>query len=57
MRMDLPTATEWQLLQAFQRKNSLNIICEQLAALEPSMDVATLLPLFVQRGWIVDFSI
>jgi hypothetical protein len=57
MRIDLPTLTEWQLLQAFQEKNQLNIICEKLATVEPSINVATLLPLFVQRGWIVDFSV
>ncbi|MGB3535464.1 MAG: DNA-binding domain-containing protein [Microcoleaceae cyanobacterium] len=57
MRMDLPTLTEWQLLQAFQTKNQLEIICENLANLEPSVDVAALLPLFVQRGWIVNFLI
>ncbi len=57
MRMDLPTPAEWQLLQAFQTKNQLEIICENLATVEPCIDVAALLPRFVQRGWIVDFSI
>lgn len=57
MRIDLPTVAEWQLLQAFQTQNKLEIICEKLATAEPSIDVASLLPLFVQRGWIVNFSI
>ncbi len=57
MRMDLPSSAEWQLLQEFQAKNKLETVCENLAAFEPPIDVAALLPLFVQRGWIVDFSV
>ncbi len=56
MRMELPSLEEWQLLQAFQTKTKLETICENLAALESPVDVGALLPLFVQRGWIVDFS-
>ena len=57
MRLDLPSQAEWQLLKAFQTENPLETICEHLAAQEPSVEVASLLPLFVQRGWIVSFSI
>ena len=57
MRIDLPNDAEWQLLKAFQGKNTFEIICENLVTNEPTIHVSSLLPLFVQRGWITDFSI
>ncbi|MGK7876052.1 MAG: putative DNA-binding domain-containing protein [Xenococcaceae cyanobacterium] len=57
MRIDLPTDAEWQLLKAFQAENLFEIVCEDLAADEPAIDVASLLPLFVQRGWVAGFSL
>ena len=57
IRIDLPNDSEWQLLKSFQAKNSFESVCENLAAKEPPIDVASLLPLFVQRGWVAGFSI
>ncbi len=57
MRIDLPTPSEWQLLKAFKAQDKLETICENLAHQNPPIDVSSLLPLFVQRGWIVNFSI
>lgn len=52
MRIDLPNEQEWELLKAFQGNYAFEVICEKLASL---VDVGSLLPLFVQRGWIADF--
>jgi len=57
MRLDLPTAEEWQILQAFQQGNRFESICERLCDREPAIDVASLLPTFVQRGWVAGFSL
>ncbi|MDM8560722.1 putative DNA-binding domain-containing protein [Candidatus Parabeggiatoa sp. HSG14] len=58
MRIDLPTEEEWQLLKAFQAKKPFETICEDLAVgYEPAHGVSALLTQFVQRGWIVDFSV
>ena len=54
MHMDLPTEQEWELLKAFQGKERFELVCEKLA---DRLDVGSLLPLFVQRGWIADFSL
>ncbi|NEP11150.1 MAG: DUF2063 domain-containing protein [Symploca sp. SIO2C1] len=55
MRIDLPTEEEWQLLKAIRAKKRFEKVCEDLAAEEPAIDVAPLLPLLVQRGWIAGF--
>ncbi|MBC6475268.1 MAG: putative DNA-binding domain-containing protein [Hormoscilla sp. GM102CHS1] len=52
MRIDLPNEQEWELLKAFQGNYAFEVVCEKLASL---VDVGSLLPLFVQRGWIADF--
>jgi len=57
MRLDLPNDEEWLLLKAFANQDSFGSICEGLAGGESPVDVATLLPVFVQRGWIAGFSI
>lgn len=57
MRIDLPTPSEWQLLKAFKAQDKLETICENLAHQDPTIDVSSLLPIFVQRGWIVSFAI
>ena len=57
MRMELPSLAEWQLLQGFQTHDTLDSICETLATVDPEIDVGALLPLFVQRGWIVNFEV
>ena len=54
MRIDLPSDPEWEFLKAFQSHEPFEVVCEQLAA---RVDVSTLLPLFVQRGWIATFSV
>lgn len=53
MRIDLPNEQEWALLKAFQGNDSFEVICENLGDV---VDVGSLLPLFVQRGWIADFE-
>ena len=53
MRIDLPNDSEWKLLKAFQGNDSFEAICEKLDGV---VDVGSLLPLFVQRGWIADFD-
>ncbi|NEO16571.1 MULTISPECIES: DNA-binding domain-containing protein [unclassified Moorena] len=57
MRIELPTKAEWQLLKAFQGENRFEAVCQDLAADELAIDVASELPRFVQRGWIARFSI
>ncbi|MEB3340826.1 DNA-binding domain-containing protein [Okeania sp.] len=57
MRIDLPKDDEWELLTVFQGNYPVEIICEKLVDVESEVDVGLLLPLFVQRGWITNFSI
>jgi len=57
MRIDLPTEEEWELLKALLAKERFEKICEHLATEEPAIDVASLLPLLVQRGWIGGFAL
>ena len=54
MHIDLPTEQEWELLKAFQVNDRFELVCEKLG---DRVDVGSLLPLFVQRGWIADFSL
>lgn len=54
MRIDLPSKPEWELLKAFQNNDTFEAICEKLAG---TVDVSSWLPVFVQRGWIADFSV
>ena len=56
-RIDLPTDAEWQLLQAFAAGDRFGPICSQLATHSPVVDVAALLPVWVQRGWMAGFSV
>ena len=57
MRIDLPNNEEWELLNIFQENYPFEIVCEKVADIEPKVDVGSLLPLFVQRGWISDFCL
>jgi hypothetical protein len=60
LRLDFPTLQEWKLLNAFARKESLGKVIESYATIfnhDESLDLNSLLSLFVQRGWIVDFSV
>jgi hypothetical protein len=54
MHMDFPTESEWELLSAFQAKAPFGQICQQLS---DTVDVESLFPLFVQRGWITCFAL
>ena len=53
MRIDLPREPEWELLKAFQSHDIFEAICDRLA---DKVDVTALFPVFVQRGWIANFS-
>lgn len=53
MRLELPNEDQWQLLRAFQLKLPFVVACERLSGI----DVAALLPQFVQQGWIAGFSL
>jgi hypothetical protein len=60
IRMDFPTLQEWKLLQAFAQQQSLEAIARRhctMANSQENIDLDSLLPLFVKRGWIVNFSI
>ena len=57
MRLELPHDEEWELLQAFAAQESFGDICGRLITQSPPLDVPSLLPLFVQRGWIAGFSL
>ncbi len=57
LRIDRPNETEWHLLQAFKSGLKFAEICDRLGSHEPVIDVASLLPLWVQRGWITGFSL
>ncbi len=56
-RIDLPNEADWQLLQAFAAGHPFGEICAQFLDQEPTLDVATRLPVWVQRGWIAGFLI
>jgi len=51
MRIDLPNEAEWELLKALQTRKPFADICTNT-----EVDVASLLPIFVQRGWVGGFS-
>lgn len=57
MRIDLPNDAEWELLKAFKSGSMFEVICANLEAIEPPIDVGSLLPVFVRRGWIESFSL
>lgn len=52
MRIDLPNEAEWQLLKAFKTRKPFADVCATT-----EVDVAGLLPVFVQRGWVGGFSV
>ncbi len=56
-RIDLPDAAEWQLLQAFASGIPFGDICSRLEQDALAVDVAALLPLWVQRGWVTGFTL
>ena len=56
-RIDLPTQEEWMFLQVLASGENFGEICEALTNTTPTIDVATLFPLWVQRGWIKSFTI
>ena len=56
MRLDPVTEEEWKLLNALREQKPFSQVCEQLAS-GNEVDVVSLLPQFVERGWICDFSL
>ncbi len=56
MRLELPNDEEWELLQAFAAQESFGDICYNLITQSSPIDVPSLLPIFVQRGWLSGFS-
>lgn len=56
-RIDLPDAAEWQLLQAFASGAQFGKVCDQLEHSTADIDVAALLPQWVQRGWVAGFTL
>ena len=60
IRMDFPNLQEWKLLNAFAQQQSLQTIVNKhcnMSNSEENIDLNNLLSLFIQRGWIVDFSL
>ena len=60
IRIDFPTLPEWKLLNAFAKKQSLKAIVKNYCNMpnsEENLDLNSLLSLFIQRGWIVNFSL
>ena len=55
-RLDLPGEPEWQLLQAFAQGLPFGEICSQAFGLSGA-SIPSLLSLWVQRGWLVDFEL
>ena len=54
-RIDLPNASEWKLLQAFADRDRFGEICARLEDSSEDINVAAMLPQWVQRGWITEF--
>jgi len=58
MRLDPVTENEWILLNALLEQKPFSQVCEKLAVDdEVNVDVVSLLPQFVERGWICGFSV
>lgn len=55
-RLDRPAEAEWPLLQAFARELPFAELCQQAEGLSGAA-IASLLPLWVQRGWLRDFTL
>jgi hypothetical protein len=55
--IDLLTTMQWQILSWFQQALSLDTVCENADALFPDLNMAELLPAFVQKGWLADVVI
>ena len=56
MRIDLLSDEEWIVLLALTTSQPLELICEQLSQTTPAIDVGSLLPKLVQKGWIARFE-
>ena len=55
MRIDLLNDDEWQFLSAIQQDRAFIDICEIFAE-DDAVNIETLMPICVQRGWIADFK-
>lgn len=55
MRIDPVDVEEWKLLNALTELKPFSQICDELAA--EKIDLVSLLPRFVEKGWICDFSV
>ncbi|MDF1642841.1 MAG: DNA-binding domain-containing protein [Pseudomonadales bacterium] len=55
MRIDPVDADEWKLLNALAEHKPFSQVCDELAA--EKIDLISLLPRFVEKGWICDFSV
>lgn len=53
IRLDFPDEKEWELLKFFQQNQCL----ETILASQSDINLDYLLPLFVQKGWLVNFSL
>ena len=56
-RLDQLPEEEWLLMQAFARGTSVGDLGAALGAAGSSVELASLLPLWVQRGWLRRFSL
>ena len=55
MRIDPVSVSEWKLLNALSEQKPFSQVCDELVAQQ--VDVISLLPQFVEKGWICDFSV
>jgi hypothetical protein len=55
-RIDLVTEMEWQVLSWFQQTLTFGTVCEYAGIELPDLNIAELLPQFVQKGWIADVT-
>ena len=55
MRIDPVSLPKWELLNTLSEQKPFSQVCDELVSQQ--VDVVSLLPQFVEKGWICDFSI
>lgn len=57
MRIDILEQPEWQILQWVHLGHQFGVICEKINELVPEIDIETLMPKLVSKGFLADFRV